>query len=102
MSRILFLNPNKWGRGITSLWIPSHAGILNKHHHQVKLFDASFYKDWSVNEVQIQTQNQNYKKSDYDSSIKYNTRNIKEDLQKQIDNFKPHIIFWSAISSHIR
>ena len=41
MSRILFLNPNKWGRGITSLWIPSHAGILNKHHHQVKLFDAS-------------------------------------------------------------
>ena len=101
MSRILFLNPNKWGRGITSLWIPSHAGILNKHHHQVKLFDASFYKDWSVNEVQIQTQNKNYKKSDYDSSIKYNIRNIKEDLQKQIDNFKPHIIFWSAISSHI-
>ena len=30
MSRVLLINPNKWGRGITHIWIPTHASILKR------------------------------------------------------------------------
>ena len=39
MANILLVQPNKWGRGITSIWIPSHAGILKSRNHNVKLFE---------------------------------------------------------------
>ena len=45
--KILLLNPNKWGRGITPIWIASHSSILKKNGFDVKLFDCTFYKDWS-------------------------------------------------------
>ena len=101
MAKILFINPNKWGRGITHIWIASHSGILQQSGHKVELFDCTFFKNWSVNEVEIQTQNKNYKKTDYLSEIKFKNQNIFEELKKKIDNFKPDFIFWSAISSHI-
>ena len=46
MAKILLLNPNKWGRGITTIWVASHSSILKQSQHQVKLFDCTFYKDW--------------------------------------------------------
>ena len=101
MSKILFLNPNKWGRGITHIWIASHTGILKRNNHKVELFDASFYSNWSLNEVKFQTKNDMYKKTNYDDFLKFNSNNILEDLQKKINEFKPDFIFWSAISSHI-
>ena len=101
MAKILFLNPNKWGRGITHIWIASHSGILKRNDHKVELFDATFYSEWSLNEVKFQTDNQMYKKTNYDDFLKFNSNNIFEDLQKKIDEFKPDFIFWSAISSHI-
>ncbi len=101
MSKILFLNPNKWGRGITHIWIASHSGILKRNNHKVDLFDASFYSNWSLNEVKFQTKNDMYKKTNYDDFLKFNSNNILEDLQKKINEFKPDFIFWSAISSHI-
>ena len=30
MAKILFINPNKWGRGITPIWVASHAGLFKK------------------------------------------------------------------------
>ena len=50
MNKILLLNPNKWGRGITSIWIPGHAAILKDRNHQVRLFDSTFYKNWTDDE----------------------------------------------------
>ena len=101
MPKILLLNPNKWGRGITHIWIASHAGILKRNNHKVELFDATFYSNWSLNEVKFQTKNQMYKKSNYDDVLKFNSNNILDDLQKKINEFNPDFIFWSAISSHI-
>ena len=101
MSKILFLNPNRWGRGITHIWIASHSGILKRNDHEVELFDSTFYSNWSLNEVEFQTKNQMYKKTNYDDFLKFNPNDIYEDLQKKIDKFKPDFIFWSAISSHI-
>ena len=74
MSKILLINPNKWGRGITHIWIPTHTAVLRDKGHDVKLFDCSFYLDWTVNEVAFNTDNMMYKKSDYDKKI-----NIKRD-----------------------
>lgn len=101
MAKILLINPNKWGRGITHIWIASHSGILKRNNHKVEFFDSSFYQDWSVNEIKFQTDNKMYKKTNYDDFIKLNQNNIFEDLQYKINEFKPDFIFWSAISSHI-
>ncbi len=101
MVKILLLNPSKWGRGITPIWIPSHSAILKSHRHEVKLFDCTFYKDWSVNEVEFNTQNQQYKPSDYSQYISFKDTPVLEALQKFIDSFTPDIIFCSAISSHL-
>ena len=70
MAKVLLINPNKWGRGITHIWIASHAGILKRNNHKVELFDATFYSNWSLNEVQFQTDNKMYKKTNYDDFLK--------------------------------
>ena len=57
MSRILLLNPNKWGRGITTIWIASHSALLKKNGHQVELFDSTFYENWTVDETAYNTKN---------------------------------------------
>ena len=101
MAKILLINPNKWGRGITHIWIASHSVILKRNNHRVELFDATFYSNWSLNEVQFQTDNKMYKKTNYDEFLKFNSNDILEDLQKKINKFNPDFIFWSAISSHI-
>lgn len=101
MARILLLNPNKWGRGITSIWIPSHAAVLKSKGHEVKLFDCTFYRDWMVDETAFNTDNKQYKPSDYPSHIKLKTNDILKDLSDCINSFNPDIIFWSAISSHL-
>ena len=101
MSRILLLNPNKWGRGITTIWIASHSALLKANDHDVELFDSTFYKNWSDHELDFNTKNKQYKNSDYYNKISFNEKNIFNELQEKIDKFKPDIIFWSALSSHI-
>ena len=101
MANILLVQPNKWGRGITSIWIPSHAGILKSRNHNVKLFDCTFYKNWTENELYFNTQNQQYQETEYSKLVKYNENDIFDEFQKLVNSFEPDIIFWSAISSHI-
>jgi len=50
MSKILLINPNKWGRGITALCIASHSATLKAQGHSVELFDATFFGNWTVDE----------------------------------------------------
>ena len=101
MSKILLIQPNKWGRGITSIWIPSHIGILRSHNHNVRLFDCTFYKNWAEHEIEFNTENQQYQPTDYQKMIKFSEKDIFQEFQKIVDEFKPDIIFWSALSSHI-
>lgn len=101
MAKILLIQPNKWGRGITSIWIPSHAAALKNSGHEVKLFDCTFYQCWSQNEIDYNTENKQYLSTNYSKYIKFNQNDIFQDLQNTIDSFKPNIIFWSGLSSHI-
>ena len=101
MAKVLLIQPNKWGRGITSIWIASHAGALRSRNHDVRLFDCTFYKDWTDNELNYNTENQQYQITDYNNFIKFNDSDVADDLRKEIDSFQPDIIFWSALSSHI-
>jgi anaerobic magnesium-protoporphyrin IX monomethyl ester cyclase len=101
MAKILFLNPNKWGRGITPIWIASHASVLKSRGHFVELFDCTFYEYWTNNELKFNTKNKQYKESNYFDLVKFSKKNILKDLEKKINDFNPDIIFWSAISSHI-
>ena len=72
MVRILFLNPNKWGRGITPIWIPSHAAVLKSKKHEVRLFDATFYKNWTDDEISYNTNNLQYKPTNYNEYVEFN------------------------------
>ncbi|CAN1593672.1 COG1032 Fe-S oxidoreductase [Candidatus Pelagibacterales bacterium] len=101
MAKILFINPNKWGRGITPIWVASHSAILKQNDHKVELFDCTFYKEWTDNELSFNTKNNQYQYSEYFNKVQFLSNSIKTDLQKKIDEFKPDIIFWSALSSHI-
>lgn len=101
MTRVLLLNPNRWGRGITSLWIPSHAATLRQRGHEVSLFDATFYRDWALNETAYNTANLQYQPSDYEQRITYSNRPVAEALAATIERFRPDIVFWSAISSQL-
>lgn len=101
MSKVLLINPSKWGRGITPIWIASHSAVLKSKGHKVKLFDCSFYENWTVNENKFNTENKQYKESEYFDYITYNKKDVLESLQEKIDEYKPDIIFWSAFSSHI-
>jgi anaerobic magnesium-protoporphyrin IX monomethyl ester cyclase len=99
--KVLFLYPNKWGRGITPIWVASHNGVLKKNEFQTDIFDCTFFSKWSDMEIDINTNNNQFKHSNYLNKIKYNENNILDSLQKKINDFEPNIIFFSAISSHI-
>jgi len=101
LSKILLINPSKWGRGITPIWITSHSAVLKSKGHKVRLFDCTFFENWTVNEIKYNTENKQYKSSNYFDYITYNKNDIMESLQAYIDEYEPDIIFWSAISSHI-
>lgn len=101
MAKVLLINPNKWGRGITAIWIPSHVATLRSLGHDVQLFDCTFFKNWTVDEVTYNTQNKQYRPTDYHSRIRYSEEDVYTALQRKIDEFKPDLIFWSALSSHI-
>ena len=98
MSKILLINPNKWGRGITHIWIASHSSILKREGHRVELFDSTFYNSWKHNETSVEKE---FLNTNYDELVSFSDSNPREDLQNKISTFKPDIIFWSAISSHI-
>ena len=80
--KVLFINPSKWGRGITPIWIASHAAVLKKNGVQVELFDSTFYSDWSDNEIGYNTKNNQYKPSKYQDYVKFNKSNVFDDLKK--------------------
>ena len=65
MFKILFINPGKWGRGITPIWIASHSAVLKSKGHKVELFDCTFYENWTENEEKYNTENKQYLISDY-------------------------------------
>ena len=101
MARVLFLNPNRWGRGITTIWVASHAAILRRRGHEVQLFDATFHRDWAQDETGYNTQNLQYKPTNYDRCLVWKVEPVREALQRALDDFQPDIVFWSALSSHI-
>ena len=101
MTKILFVNPNKWGRGITTIWLASHIAISKSKNCKVKLFDCTFYKNWTDSELVFNTENKQYKKTNYFEKVKFNDNDIYEDFQNEVNKFNPDLIFWSAFSAHI-
>ena len=81
MTRVLLLNPSRWGRPITPIWIASHSGALKKAGHDVFLFDATYYSDWSLNETKFNTDNQQYVHCDLDT-----TAYLKSGLDTDLSN----------------
>ena len=101
MARILLLNPSRWGRGITPIWVASHTAVLKAQGHEVDLFDTTFFRDWAQNENAFNTANLQYRPSPYESLIELDDTPVITALQEKLDAFRPDVVFWAAISSHI-
>jgi radical SAM superfamily enzyme YgiQ (UPF0313 family) len=101
MARVLLLNPGRWGRGITPIWIASHTATLKERGHDVSLFDTTFFADWAQNENAFNTANLQYRPSPYESMIRFDSTPVALALQRRLDESRPDIVFWAAISSHI-
>ena len=101
MVKVLLINPSKWGRGITPIWIASHSVVLKNKGFNVDLFDATFYSSWAENENDYNTKNNQYAPSEYKDYVKFNNSDIKVSLQEKLDFYNPDYIFFSALSSHI-
>jgi anaerobic magnesium-protoporphyrin IX monomethyl ester cyclase len=101
VARILLLNPSRWGRGITTIWIASHAAVLKSRGHEVALFDTTFFQDWAQNENAFNTANLQYRSSPYESMIRLDPTPVAQAFQAKLDAFLPDIVFWAALSSHI-
>ena len=84
MAKVLLINPNKWGRGITTLWIASHSASLKAQGHEVELFDSTFYRDWTVDETSYNTSNEQYQETEYSNYVNYSEVPIKIALQEKI------------------
>ena len=74
---------------------------FEKNGFQVELFDATFFSNWSDNEIGYNTKNNQYKPSNYQDYVKFNKEDVFDELERKIKEYKPDIIFWSALSSHI-
>jgi hypothetical protein len=101
MAKVLLINPNKWGRGITPIWIPAHVAALRQSGHTVTLFDATFYENWTVSELDYNTANQQYRPTEYAGYVTFRDEDVIAALQQVVADFQPDLIFWSALSSHI-
>lgn len=101
VARVLLLYPNRWGRGITALWIASHTAALRHAGHEVELFDCTFFADWAQHEVAFNTANRQYAPTEYDRLIRFDATPVREALAAKLRGFDPDIVFWSALSSHI-
>ena len=80
MAKVLLINPNKWGRGITPIWIASHAATLRDKSHNVELFDSTFYSGWTNMEVDYNTENAQYRPTEYSKYVEYSEVEIEKDL----------------------
>ena len=91
MAKVLFLHPNKWGRGVTAIWIPSHAAVLKARGHEVGLFDCTFYQDWTHSENEYNTRNLQYRPTEYEQAITWKTNPVRTDLEQYINEFRPDL-----------
>ena len=86
IKKILFINPSKWGRGVTPIWIASHSSLLKKNNHICELFDCTFYKGWTDYEIIINTKNKQFQETDYLKKVEYK-ENVYQELKKKLKNF---------------
>ena len=65
------------------------------------LIDATFYRNWALNEIGYNPANLQYKPSDYEQCVKFSDIRVAEALQTAVDAFYPDTIFWSETTSQL-
>ena len=67
--------------------------------HDVKLFDYTFYKEWTDLEIELNTKNKQFKKTNYLKKIKWNNNNILSDLKKLLKllNLTSYLVLQSLL-----
>ena len=96
--RVLFLYPNTFGMNMLPPAIALFSAILKQHGHQVALFDATYYAiDYGVDSDGVKAERLNVVPFQVgEQGIKMRNSDWREDLDNQINTFKPDLLALST------
>ena len=96
--RVLFVYPNTYGMNMLPPAIAMFSAILKKEGHQVEIFDTTYYSlDYGMDSDGSKMERLNvvpFKMEE--KGISRKTSNWKDDLKKQLNDFKPDLIAMSS------
>lgn len=87
--------------GFKPIGISMISAVLKKSGHDVKLFDTTFYDMGGVSVHTLGAGILNFKNVKFPKEVYEQKKTLKEDLLKMIDDYKPEIIGFSALSTMI-
>ena len=96
--KVLFLYPNTYGMNMVPPAIALFSAILKKEGHQVQIFDTTYYQiDYGIDSDGSQVDKLSVVPFDMgERGIRLKTTIWKEDLKKQIENYKPDLLALSC------
>ena len=96
--KVLFIYPNTYGMNMLPPAIAMFSAILKKEGHQVQIFDTTYYSiDYGMDSDGSKMERLNVVPFKMDTKgIHLKNSDWKNDLNKQVEEFKPDLI---AISS---
>ena len=97
-TKVLFIYPNTYGMNMLPPAIAMFSAILKKEGHQVQIFDTTYYSiDYGMDSDGSKMERLNVVPFKMETKgIRLKNSDWKNDLAKQIEDFKPDLI---AISS---
>ena len=100
--KVLLIYPNKGPRGNTPIGLAMASAILKLKNCEVELFDTTFYEQDGITEKEIGEKNLDFKKVDLSiMGVVKEKVNILKKLQEKINVFKPDLIAFSFLSTHL-
>ena len=96
--KVLFLYPNTYGMNMIPPAIALFSAILKKEGHQVQIFDTTYYQiDYGIDSDGSQVDKLSVVPFDMgERGIRLKTTKWKEDLKKQIEDYKPDLLALSC------
>ena len=97
---ILFIYPNTFGMNMLPPAIATFAAILKKEGHKVQVFDTTYYAvDFGIDSDGSKEEKLNvvpYKEEMEKRNMRIKNSNWRDDLHKQVEEFKPDLLALSA------
>ena len=101
--KVLIVWPNKDAFGFLPVNIALLSALLKENGHEVDLFDTAFIDFGYERSYEIGTRIRVFKPVDYaQHDVKRKKVDLREELQKKLDDFKPDVLALSTLDDGLR